>query len=125
MKVQVKLIQYDLSSREEKLIADGNAIKDRNTLKYKESQEDALHFVTFDEDSVILERKCEISSRTVLMRNGYGKAVVSSPYGDMEMETKTFLIEQNDDEWIVEYGIFSENNEIFRQRLVWKINYLS
>lgn len=125
MRVKVTLMQYNLTDHEEKMIADGSAILEKNTLKYKELEEDALHFVKFEDDTVTLERRCEISSVTVLNKDAPGKAIVKSPFGDMDLQTKTTRIEKKYDEWIVEYGIFSENNEIFQQRLVWKIKYLS
>ena len=62
MKVRIQLKQINLLENEEKIIADGNAILENNHLKYKEKDENALHFVTFEEDEVTLERKCKIWS---------------------------------------------------------------
>lgn len=125
MKIRVTLIQYDLLENEEKVIADGNAIYENNHLKYKEKDEDAFHIVTFEEGTVTLERKCDISSKTILHDGRYGHSVVTSPYGDMDFKTFTQQIVKNDEEMIVEYSLFSENNEILHNRLVWKLEYLS
>lgn len=125
MKVKVTLIQYDLLDHVEKIIADGNAILEKNHLKYKEKDEDAFHIITFSIDSVKLERKCDVSSTTVCNANKYGRSVVESVYGNMEFKTFTHQIIKNETEWIVDYSLFSENNEILHQRLVWKLEYLS
>lgn len=125
MKVKVKLIQYNLLDNEEKIIADGNAILEKNILKYKENDTSAFHFVEFQEELVKLERKCDISSITILNNGKWGHTTVMSPYGNMEMKTKTYSILRNDYEWIVEYSIYSQNEEVVRQKLVWNIQYLS
>ena len=52
MKVRIQLKQINLLENEEKIIADGNAILENNHLKYKEKDENALHFVTFEEDEL-------------------------------------------------------------------------
>ncbi len=125
MKVKVTLTQFNLMDNEEKIIADGNAILNKNELKYKEDESSALHFVTFEEDVVKLERKCDISSITVLNNGKWGHSTVKSPYGDMELKTKTHKISKNFQEWSVEYSIYSQNEEVLRQKLVWNIQYLS
>lgn len=125
MKLKVVLTQYNLLENEEKIIAEGNAILENNHLKYKEKDEDAFHIVSFEEDCVKLERKCDVPSTTILNPNKYGRSVVESIYGNMEFKTFTHQIVKNDEEWIVDYSLFSENNEILHQRLVWKFEYLS
>ncbi len=125
MKVKVKLIQYNLLDNEEKIIADGNAILEKNILKYKENETTALHFVEFQDEIVKLERKCDISSITVLNNGKWGHTTVMSPYGDMEMKTKTHSILKNDFQWVVEYSIYSHNEELVHQKLIWNIQYLS
>lgn len=125
MKLKVVLTQYNLLENEEKIIAEGNAILENNHLKYKEKDEDAFHIVSFEEDCVKLERKCDVPSTTILNPNKYGRSVVESIYGNMEFKTFTHQIVKNDEEWIVDYSLFSENNEILHQRLVWKLEYLS
>ncbi len=125
MKVKVKLIQYNLLDNEEKIIADGNAILEKNILKYKENETTALHFVEFQDEIVKLERKCDISSITVLNNGKWGHTTVMSPYGDMEMKTKTHSILKNDFQWVVEYSIYPHNEELVHQKLIWNIQYLS
>lgn len=125
MKVKCKLTQYNLIDHEERVIADGNAILEKNQLKYKESEENAFHFVTFSTETVSLERKCDISSITVLNNGKWGHTTVHSPYGDMEMKTKTYIITKEEDKWVVEYSVFSESEEVLHQRLVWDIAYYS
>ena len=100
-------------------------ILENNHLKYKEKDENALHFVTFEEDEVTLERKCDISSTTVLKNGKFGHSTIKSPYGDMEMKTKTHKVVKNESLWAVEYSVICENEEILRQRLEWNIQYLS
>ena len=123
MKVRIQLKQINLLENEKKIIADGNAILENNHLKYKEKDENALHFVTFEEDVVTLERKCDISSITVLKNGKFGHSTIKSPYGDMEMKTKKVL--KSESLWAVEYSVISENEEVLRQRLEWSIQYLS
>jgi uncharacterized beta-barrel protein YwiB (DUF1934 family) len=125
MKVKVTLTQFNLIDNEEKVIADGNAILNKNELKYKEDKSSALHFVTFEEDVVKLERKSDVSSITVLNNGKWGHSTVKSPYGDMELKTKTHKISKKFQEWSVEYSIYSQNEEVLRQKLVWNIQYLS
>ena len=125
MRVRIQLKQINLLEHEEKIIADGNAILENNHLKYKEKDENALHFVTFEDDVITLERKCDISSITVLKNGKYGHSTVKSPYGDMEMKTKTHKVLKSESLWAVEYSVLSENEEILRQRLEWSIQYLS
>ena len=125
MKVRIQLKQINLLENEEKIIADGNAILENNHLKYKEKDENALHFVTFEEDEVTLERKCDISSITVLKNVKFGYSTIKSPYGDMEMKTKTHKVVKSESLWAVEYSVICENEEILRQRLEWNIQYLS
>ncbi len=125
MKVRIQLKQINLLENEEKIIADGNAILENNHLKYKEKDENALHFVTFEEDEVTLERKCDISSTTVLKNGKFGHSTIKSPYGDMEMKTKTHKVVKSESLWAVEYSVICKNEEILRQRLEWNIQYLS
>lgn len=125
MRVNVVVTQFDFEGHAETIIAEGAAILENNTLKYKEDKENAFHFVKFEEDSVCLERRCEISSETLLYKDAWGTSVVKSPYGDMHLKTKATFISKKKDEWIAEYKLFSENNEIFHTRLVWKIQYLA
>ncbi len=125
MKVKLKLTQYDFLENKENVIAEGNAILDKNQLKYKENKENAFHFVTFTSETVRLERKCDISSTTILNNGKWGHSTVKSPYGDMEMKTKTYNISMQDREWSVEYGVFSGNEEVLHQKLLWVMEYYS
>ncbi len=125
MKVKVTLTQFNLLENEVKIIADGNAILNKNELKYKEDETDAFHFVTFDDETITLERKCDISSITILNNGRWGHSTVKSPYGDMELKTKTHYISKNPTQWSVEYSVYSQSEEVLRQKLVWDIQYLS
>ena len=125
MRVQVTLKQINLDTGEEKIIADGPAIMEEGRLRYREDQEKAIHDVHFSEKEVILERRAEISSRTVLSNERDSHSMVKSPWGDMNLEAKTNRISMEKERWIVEYELFSENERILNQRLQWEIRYLS
>ena len=61
-----------------------------------------------------------------VLKNGkFGHSTVKSPYGDMEMKTKTHKVVKSESLWAVEYSVICENEEILRQRLEWNIQYLS
>lgn len=123
MKVIVQLQRIDLLENDSKIIAKGNAILENNTLKYKELEEDAIHIVKFDKECIILERKCEVASCTTLYPLKQGKTIVQSIYGDMEMDTKTHSYSKDEQIWSVEYSIYTNGEEISRQKLIWTIQY--
>lgn len=125
MRVQVTLKQINLDTGEEKVIADGPAIMEKGRLRYREDREKAIHDVHFSEEEVILERRADISSRTVLTNGKQSQSTVKSPWGDMNLQAKTNLIQMEKERWIVEYELFSENERILNQRLQWEIRYLS
>ena len=125
MKVKVKVTQYDFLEKKEHVLTEGNAILDKNQLKYKENKENAFHFVTFSTEHVNLERKSDISSITVLNNGKWGHSTVKSPYGDMEMKTKTYNISMKEREWSVEYSVFSGKEEVLHQKLLWVMEYYS
>lgn len=125
MRVQVTLKQVNLDTGEEKVIADGPAIMEEGRLRYKEDEEKAFHDVHFSEEEVILERRAEVSSRTVLNRKRQSQSTVKSPWGDMNLDAKVNRIDMEKYRWTVEYELFSENERVLNQRLEWKIRYLA
>lgn len=125
MRVQVTLKQINLDTGEEKVIADGPAIMEEGRLRYKEDAEKAFHDVHFSEEEVILERRADVSSRTVLNRKKQSQSTVKSPWGDMNLDAKVNRIDMEKYRWAVEYELFSENERVLNQRLEWKIRYLA
>lgn len=125
MRVQVTLKQMNLDTGEETIIADGPAIMEEGRLRYKEDKEKAFHDVHFSEEEVVLERRADVSSKTVLNQKKKSKSTVKSPWGDMNLEAKTNLIKMEKQRWIVEYELFSENERVLNQRLEWKIRYFA
>lgn len=117
--------QINLDTGEEKVIADGPAIMEEGRLRYKEDEQKAFHDVHFSEEEVILERRADVSSRTVLNRKKQSQSTVKSPWGDMNLEAKVNRIDMEKYRWTVEYELFSENERVLNQRLEWKIRYLA
>ena len=124
MRVKVILEATDLNTGEKKVLADGPAILNGDELLYTEKDTNARHKITFS-DEVIIERKAEISSRTVIREGKRGESVVSSEFGDMKMLTEGKMKTHSKTAWLVEYLVISENETVLRQRLEWKISHFS
>ncbi len=122
MRVKIVCTKFDLLDHTSEVLCDAQGILRNDTLIYKEnSEENALHEITFSEDELILKRKAEITSETHLLRGAKGKAKVFSPYGLMEMETFTMALEKNDELWSAEYKILNGSEAVTYQKLVWQI----
>lgn len=120
MRIALTLKATDLETGQVKVLADGPAILHEETLIYVEKDTGARHRVRFGEE-VIIERSAEVSSRTVLREGGNGESVVSSPYGDMKLVTKCKMKTHSKTAWIVEYSVFSGDEQVLEQRLEWNL----
>lgn len=121
MKVFVTLKAFDLIKGNEKILAEGPAILNDNTLLYKEPETNAKHKITFQDD-IIIERKADVHSITRLEKNGQGSAIVESPYGVMTLEAECISLSKQNYCWLAEYRILSGNDVILHQRLEWRIH---
>ncbi len=121
MKISVKLKRIDKMTGEEDILAETKGLLNGNRLLYPES-ETAVQAVTFDGEEIILERKAETVSRTVLRKRGRGKSFIDSEYGRFGLETELIRYVKNDTVWLVEYRVFSGSETVLDQILIWEID---
>lgn len=125
MKVNVRLRQIDRLGNEEKILADTGGLQNGNRILYPESK-GVTHTVTFTEDEIILERKADVISRTVLSKKGgRGTSIVDSEYGRLEFETKLNRYETDEAFRLVEYQVLSQGETVLDQILIWEITPIS
>ncbi len=125
MRLHVTLNATDLMTGETVLLADSNAISKDGRLLYCEAGTNVKHTVTVTEDSLIVERKDEITSRTTLCRDGGGHTIIDSPYGRMELQVCTEEMHLNGNLWSVQYRVLSGNETTLHQKLEWKFYSIS
>ncbi|MCR4950787.1 MAG: hypothetical protein K6A40_05640 [Solobacterium sp.] len=121
MRIRVRLIQRDLITGTEKILADTDGLLINDTLSYFE-ESGARHRVTFGTDEIRLERISDITSCTVLGKKGIGRSVVESPYGRMEMPAVLKAHEKTENAWMAEYQVLAGQEPVTDQRLVWIIS---
>ena len=119
MKVHVKLRQIAMPGGEEKILADTRGLLNGERLLYPEDT-GIMHTVTFGAEEIILERKADVVSRTVLRKRGRGKSFIDSEYGRLELETELSRYEKNDTVWLVEYRVLSGDEPVLDQILIWE-----
>ena len=124
MKVSVRLRQIDKMSGEEKILAETGGLMTGQRLLYPESK-GVTQFVTFGEDEIILERKADVTSRTLLRKGGRGKSYIDSEYGRLEFETELSRYEKDDTFRLVEYRIIADGETVLDQILIWEIGTIS
>lgn len=124
MKVSVRLRQIDKMSGEEKTLAETGGLMTGQRLLYPESK-GVTQSVTFGEDEIILERKADVTSRTLLRKGGRGKSYIDSEYGRLEFETELSRYEKNDTFRLVEYRIIADGETVLDQILIWEIGTIS
>ena len=124
MKISVKLKRIDKMTGEEDILAETKGLLNGNRLLYPES-ETAVQAVTFDGEEIILERKAETVSRTVLRKRGRGRSYIDSEYGRLEFETELTRYEKNDNFRLVEYRVYAGNEPVLNQILIWEIEKIS
>jgi uncharacterized beta-barrel protein YwiB (DUF1934 family) len=125
MRVHVCFIQNDLMNHETNVVCDGIGLLNDGALRYQEDGTKAIHLVTFKEEEIILERKADVCSRTVLKEKEDGECIVTSPYGVMHFTAKLQFRKQNEAEWKVHYILFSDTEPIAEMELEWKIKQLA
>lgn len=125
MRVHVRLMQIDLMSHEEKMLADSVGILTKNQLLYQELETNAKHSIQFFEDCVKIKRTAEVCSETELLLNGVGKSVISSDFGKMELQTKLENMSQKENLWAVQYAILSNGEVVSNFLMKWKIDKLA
>ena len=118
MRIHVRLRQKDRQTGEEKLVADASAVLNGSRLMYKEN-DSAVHVIDFGEDEIILRRKADFESCTVLRKDGIGESLVKSEYGTIRMETLLDQNEKNNTFWLVGYQVISEGETVLDQILIW------
>ena len=121
MRIRVRLIQRDLITGTENILADTDGLLINDTLSYFE-ESGARHRVTFGTDEIRLERISDITSCTVLRKKGIGRSVVESPYGRMEMSAVLKAHERTEKTWMAEYQVLAGQEPVTDQRLVWIIS---
>ncbi len=120
MKIWVQLIRKDLLEKTEEILADCNAIYKDQTLIYKEKDDDkSLHEIHWKEDEILILRKSEFKTEVHLNKIGKGIAKVHSQFGVMELETNLIQYDQNDDRWMIEYQIISQDDVVTHQQFIW------
>ena len=120
MKVNIKLTQTDRFTGVQTTLIQTQGLLNGNRLLYPEDK-GAVQSVTFSGEEIILERRADVISRTVLRKGGKGKSFIDSEYGRLELETQLSRYEKNDTFWLVEYRILSGNAPVLDQTLVWQI----
>lgn len=120
MKVFVRLRQTDRVSGKETTLVQTQGLLNGSRLLYPEDRH-AVQSVIFGEDEIILERKADVISRTVLRKRGRGKSFIDSEYGRLELETELSRYEKNDTVWLVEYRVLSGDEPVLDQILIWEI----
>lgn len=121
MKINIRLIRKDRLNNEECILTEAPALLNGNRLLYSEAG-GAVHSVSFNKNEIILERRADIASRTILRKGGSGKSFIDSEYGRMELETKLRRCEKNDTFWLVEYQVLSGDETVLDQILIWEID---
>ncbi|MCR5795946.1 MAG: DUF1934 domain-containing protein [Solobacterium sp.] len=121
MRVRMVMKRTDLSSGEEEVFPAVSAILRDTDLLYREADTGASVCVSFKDDTVVIERKAEITSRTVLHKNRQGTSVVSSPYGTMELHTYMADFAKMFDKWAVTYKITYSEETAVEQKIEWMI----
>ena len=120
MRVRIRLERTDLENGVTEEIADTPALMRSDCLTYFEKKNGAKHEDVFGEE-IVLKRNADISSETVLKKEGIGECAVHSPYGTMKMDTILEAYEKSSNKWIVEYRILSGQETVSHQKLEWKI----
>ena len=124
MKVSVLLRQHDKLNGSESILVNTTGLLNGERLLYPEGK-NAVHSVTFGEEEVILERKADVTSRTVLRKGGRGESFIDSEYGRLVLETELSRYEKNDTDFLVEYRVLSGNETVLDQLLIWEIRKIS
>ena len=118
MRIHVRLRQIDRKTGEETLVADTSAVLNGEHLMYREN-DNAVHVVDFGEAEIVLRRKADFESRTVLRKDGIGESLVKSQYGTIRMETILDQIEKNKTFWLAGYRIMTAGETVLDQILIW------
>lgn len=124
MKVSVLLRQLDNQSKEEKILVNTSGLLNGKRLLYPEGK-NAMHSVTFGESEIILERKADVTSRTVLKKGGRGESFIDSEYGRLTLETELSRYERNDTDFLVGYKVYAGEEAVLDQLLIWEIRKIS
>ncbi|MDY3234664.1 MAG: DUF1934 family protein [Erysipelotrichaceae bacterium] len=123
MRVHVKFTQYDLLENRSSVIADGNGILSGSRLMYLEKENpSAKNEILFEEGRIVLKRMADVSSETELLEGKPGMAKVTSPYGEMYLETSLERFSCSEKVWEAVYRILSDGEPVVYQRLVWEIS---
>lgn len=118
MRIHVRLRRKDRQTGEETLVADTSAVLSGKRLMYKEDN-NAVHIVDFGEDEIVLRRKSDFESKTLLRKEGIGESLVKSEYGTVRMETLLDRKEKNNTFWLVGYRIMNQGETVLDQILIW------
>lgn len=123
MRVHVKFTQYDLLENRSSVIADGNGILAGSRLMYLEKENpSAKNEILFEEGRIVLKRMADVSSETELLEGKPGMAKITSPYGEMYLETSLERSSCSEEVWEAVYRILSDGELVVYQRLVWEIS---
>ncbi len=114
------MIRYDFFEKKEEILADTTALYNGDRLLFTENGTDAKLSITFTEKEIILERKADVASRTVL-RHDHSCSEVVSPYGKMRLDAKLLAEKKSDTAWMCEYQILSGKEIVTYQRLLFYI----
>ena len=122
MRVHVRFTKYDLLENRSSVIADGNGILSGSRLMYLEKENpSAKNEILFEEGRIVLKRMADVSSETELLEGKPGMAKVTSPYGEMFLETMLERFRRSESVWEAVYRILSDGEPVVYQRLVWEI----
>lgn len=111
----------DLFSNEEEIWPAVSALLREDDLLYREADTGASVCVSFHDDTVMIERKADAESRTVLHKNRKGISVISSPFGTMELNTYMTDCSKMFDKWTVTYKITYSEETAVHQKIEWQI----
>ena len=121
MRVRMIMKRTDVSTGEEEILPAANAILRDTDLLYREADTGASVCVSFMDDTVVIERRSEVTSRTELHLDREGTAVISSPYGTMELDTYMSDCTKMFDKWTVTYKITYSEETAVEQKIEWMI----
>jgi len=126
MRVNIVVKRHDLILDEEEIYDCLAIMKDDSLLyRYKHDEDDSKVSVMFMDDSFVLKSVGDqVISETTLLKNGNGKTIVKSPYGDMFFDTKTLEMKKSEGHWHVHYQILADNDVISDFYYEWSINHL-
>ena len=123
MKVKLKLVKFDQDNPVGIPLYEGEGELNDFQLSYLEGNIENI--VIIEDEKITLTRVHEFGSNTELYLDKVGKSIVSSPYGNMELDTLLIDRSIEKDTWLIEYEIRQNDECLNHQTLIWQWEELS